>query len=211
MTNSPMQEILVTYLKKYAFIQCFVLNNNTTIWYSIMVLINPSDVPQSIITKQKCIILTAVSWYRRRTFLSAVRQDQTTLHRDGKVGIVWLCQFDLLSWMWKGRCVRNLSINNIVKFAEWINIPKYTANQRLLVSAIFHVCKHPSPFDVTRSSRHVNINCNSMQFTVRKLYWFLKTGLVDHIGVLQTPVIKIAGYQMNAVRCCLNRCLLSLK
>ena len=33
---------------------------------------------------------------------------------------------------------------------------------------LLHVCKHPSPCDVTTSWCHID-NCNSMRFTVRKL------------------------------------------
>ena len=36
-------------------------------------------------------------------------------------------------------------------------------------SFIFHVCKHPSPCDVTMSWCHIDINCNSMWFTACKL------------------------------------------
>ena len=57
------------------------------------------------------------------------------------------------------------------------HILKYTVNQRLLVSAnteflcdvFFHVCKHPSPCDITTWWCYININCNSIPFTVHKL------------------------------------------
>ena len=50
-------------------------------------------------------------------------------------------------------------------------------NQRLLVSAnteflcdvLFHDCKHSFPWDITTSWGHIDINCNSVQFTVCKL------------------------------------------
>ena len=51
----------------------------------------------------------------------------------------------------------------------------------------FYVCKHPSPCDITMSWHHININwiqCDSLCENCR----FLKTGLVDHIGVLQIPM-----------------------
>ena len=41
--------------------------------------------------------------------------------------------------------------------------------QSFCVKSFFHVCKHPSPCDITTSWHHVNINCSVMWFTVLEL------------------------------------------
>ena len=50
--------------------------------------------------------------------------------------------------------------------------------QSFYVTSFFHVCKHLSPCDITMSWRHVDINCNSLRFTVRKLS--ISENIVDH-------------------------------
>ena len=44
-----------------------------------------------------------------------------------------------------------------------------SANSEFLCDVFFHVCKHPSPCDITTSWHHIHINCNSMRFTVHNL------------------------------------------
>ena len=78
---------------------------------------------------------------------------------------------------------------------------KYTVNQRLLVSVnteflcdvFFHVCKHPSPCDVTTSWRHIALIAILWRlFSWPKKVWpnchLLQNWPVDHIGVLETPM-----------------------
>ena len=87
---------------------------------------------------------------------------------------------------------RNRSLNTKVIFLFLLQ----SSNIRLIS---YYCCLQTQSFYVTSffmfanthlhvtSQCHVDINCNSVRFTLGKLS-ILKTGLVDHIGVLQTPM-----------------------
>ena len=74
-----------------------------------------------------------------------------------------------LGEMCKNMCLCSCLIQTHFRVVHiWSNI-RLIRDYWCLQKQSFHVCKHPSPCDVTTSWRHTDINCNSMRFSMHKL------------------------------------------
>ena len=71
-----------------------------------------------------------------------------------------------------------------IRLMLWDTYYKYMLNQRLLVSVTTFFMFANTCLHTTMSWCHFHINCNYLCSTGQ----FLKTGLVEYIGVLQTPM-----------------------